>query len=129
MGLGAFAFTVITALRDPLGSDPVSTGPRYYFLPFVAFGWVLILIAKDAPVRGLAVAAAIALGLSSLNLATTFSRPRATTVAHLSWKTELERCGRSKAGIVPVPIYFDGSNSFWSIDFTPARCRQLLGED
>jgi hypothetical protein len=129
MALGALAFTVITALPDPLESDPVSAGPRYYFLPFVAFGWVLILIAKDAPLRGLAVAAAILLGLSSLNLATTFSRPKAMTVAHLSWKSELERCGRSTAGIVPVPIYFDGSYRFWSIDFTPARCRQLLGED
>jgi hypothetical protein len=129
MALGALAFTVITALPDPLESDPVSAGPRYYFLPFVAFGWVLILIAKDAPLRGLAVAAAILLGLSSLNLATTFSRPKAMTVAHLSWKSELERCGRSTAGIAPVPIYFDGSYSFWSIDFTPARCRQLLGED
>jgi hypothetical protein len=128
MALGALTFTVITALPSPLVSDPVSTGPRYYFLPFVAFGWVLILILKDAPLRGLAVAAAVLLGLSFFNLATTFSRSKQTTVAHLSWRTELDKCGRSKAGIVPVPIYFDGSYNFWSIDFTPARCRQLLGE-
>jgi hypothetical protein len=128
MALGAFAFTVITALPDPLVSDPVSTGPRYYFLPFVAFAWALILILKDAPLRGLAIAAAVLLALSSFNLATTFSRSKQTTAAHLSWKTELEKCGRSNAGVVLVPIYFDGSFSFWNIGFTPARCRQLLGE-
>jgi hypothetical protein len=98
MALGALAFTVITALPEPLVSDPVSTGPRYYLLPFVAFAWVLIVIAKDAPLRGLAVAATVLLGLAALNLATTFSRSKETTVAHLSWKTELEKCGHSKGG-------------------------------
>jgi hypothetical protein len=128
MALGACVFTVISALPAPLISDPISGGPRYYFLPFVTFAWVLILIAKDAPLRGLTIAAAILLGVPFLNLATTFSRSKQTTVAHLSWKSELEKCGRSQAGIVSVPIYFDGSYSFWGIEFTPARCRQLLGK-
>lgn len=126
MSLGALAFTVITALPVPLEADPVSNGPRYYFLPFLTFGWVLLLILRDAPARGLVLGAAILLGVSFLNLASTFSRQPQTTKAHLSWKHELETCGRSQEGIVRVPIYLDGSYIFWNIDFSPARCRQLL---
>jgi hypothetical protein len=126
MSVGALSFTVITALPLPLQSDPVTTGPRYYFLPFVTFGWVLLLILKDVPVRSLALAAAILLGVSFLNLATAFSRLPQTTTAHLSWKHELEKCGLSNAAIVPVPIYLDGSNAFWTRDLSPAECRQWL---
>lgn len=128
MSLGALVFTVITALPLPLESDPVTNGPRYYFLPFLTFGWVLLLILRDAPIRSLALGAAILLAVSFLNLATTFSRQPQSTKAHLSWKHELEACGRSQAGLVQVPIYLDGSYTYWSIGLTPARCRQFLGE-
>jgi hypothetical protein len=126
MSLGAFAFTVITALPVPLESDPVTNGPRYYFLPFLTFGWVLLLILRDAPMRSLAFGAAILLGVSFLNLATTFSRQPQTTKARLSWKHELEACARSQAGIVQVPIYLDGSYAFWSIDLAPGECRDWV---
>jgi hypothetical protein len=127
ISLGALTFTVITALPLPLQADPVTPGPRYYFLPFVTFGWVLLLILKDAPARGLALAAAILLGVSFLNLATAFSRLPQTTTAHLSWKHELEKCARSNAAVVPVPIYLDGSNVFWTRDLSPAECRRWVG--
>jgi hypothetical protein len=127
MTIGALTFTGITALRIPLATDPVTDGPRYYLLPFVTFGWVLLMILRKAPLRGLALAAAILLGVSFLNLATTFSRLPQTTTAHLSWKHELEKCGRSNAASVPVPIYFDGSSSLlWTIELSPADCRRWV---
>ena len=126
MSLGALAFTVITALPVPLESDPVTNGPRYYFLPFLTFGWVLLLILRDAPVRRLVLAAAVLLGVSFLNLATTFSRQPQQTRAHLSWKHELEACGHQPAGLVQLPIYLDGSYTFWSIGLAPGECRDWL---
>ena len=75
---------------------------------------------------GLKIAAGVLLGLSFLNLATTFSRLPATTTARLRWRTELAICAKSKAKTVQVPIYFDGSLNFWSLGLSPAQCRRLL---
>jgi hypothetical protein len=126
MALAGFGFTVLSAVPAPLISDPVSAGQRYFFLPFVAFGWTLLLLLRYAPLQRLRFAAAILLCLSLLNLATTFSRSAEHTEARLSWEDELQKCGRSRASVVPVPIYFDGSRKlFWSLDLTPAQCREL----
>jgi hypothetical protein len=126
--LAAFAFTAVNSLPVPLISDPVSKGQRYYFLPFVVFGWALLSIVRAANLPPLRIAAAVLLSVSFLNLATTFSRSPQTTTARLSWKGELEKCARSEASVVRVPVYFDGSSSFlWSIDLSPSRCRGLLG--
>ena len=36
--------------------------------------------------------------------------------------------GFRRAAVVPVPIYFDGSDAtLWSLDMTPAQCRRHLG--
>jgi hypothetical protein len=126
MALSALVFTAVSSLPLPLGSDPLGAGPRYYFLPFVAFGWTLLLIVRKAPQPAVAIASGVLLLLSFLNLATTFSRSPQTTVAKLSWRTELVKCAASKAPVVHVPIYFDGSFNFWSLDLNPTRCRQLL---
>lgn len=126
IALAGLGFTVLSAVPAPLVSDPVSAGQRYFFLPFVAFGWTLLLLVQYAPVRPLRLACAILLGVSLLNLATTFSRSPEHREARLSWREELRNCGRSPASVVPVPVYFDGSKKyFWSIDLTPAQCRDL----
>jgi hypothetical protein len=124
--LAGFGFTVLSAVPAPLVSDPVSDGPRYFFLPFVAFAWSLILLLRYAPVRPLRLAGGILLCLSLLNLATTFSRSPEQRQANLSWEEELRKCAQSPSPVVPVPIYFDGSKSvLWSLDLTPAQCRDL----
>jgi hypothetical protein len=126
MSLAALGFTLLSAVPAPLISDPVSAGQRYFFLPFIAFGWTLLLLLRYSPVRPLRLAAAILLCLSLLNLATTFSRSPEDTAVRLSWEEELRKCARSSASVVPVPVYFDGSTAlFWSLDLTPAQCREL----
>jgi hypothetical protein len=128
MVFAGFGFAVLSSVPAPLISDPVVAAPRYFFLPFIAFGWALLLLVRDSPLRPLRVASAILLCVSLLNLATTFSRSSETTTAKLSWEAELRKCARSSAPVVPVPVYFDGSMKlFWSLDLTPAQCRDFLG--
>jgi hypothetical protein len=114
MALGALVFTAVSSLPVPLVSDPVGVGPRYYFLPFVAFGWTLLVIVRKAPLPALAIASGVLLLMSFLNLATTFARSPQMTAAKLSWRTELVKCAASKAPVVHVTIYFDGPFNFWT---------------
>jgi hypothetical protein len=60
-----------------------------------------------------------------LSLETTFSRPNKATEANLSWSAELARCAQSTEPVVPVQIYFDGSFTVWTMDLSPAQCREL----
>ena len=91
----------------------------------MAFGWALLLIARTAQVRPLQLAAISLLCFSLLNLGKTFSRSDKSKEADLSWRAELERCAESKERVVPVQIYFDGSYTVWTMDMTPAQCRDL----
>jgi hypothetical protein len=125
MSLAAFGLTVLSSVPAPPVSEPDGYGPRYFFLPFIAFGWSLLLLIRQSPRRPLQLACAVLLLLSLFNLATTFSRSPETTTARLSWEAELRKCAQSEAAVVPVPIYFDGSINFWHLNLTPAQCREL----
>jgi hypothetical protein len=123
--LAALLFTGLSAVPAPLISHPVVAGPRYFFLPFVAFAWALLLIVRDARQAALRIAAALLLCVSLLNLKTTFLRLPQTTTANLSWEAELRKCALSRSRIVHVPIYFDGAAaSYFSLDLTPDQCRK-----
>jgi hypothetical protein len=127
MALAGGGFTVLSAVPAPLISDPVDAGPRYFFLPFIAFAWTLLLLVRHSPLRPLVLASAVLLCVSLLNLATTFSRSPESTTARLSWEAELRKCARSSAPLVPVPVYFDGSaTALWRLDLTPTQCRDLV---
>jgi hypothetical protein len=121
--LGALAYMVLSAIPAPLVSDPVAAGPRYFFLPFVAFGWVLIQALRVPRLR---TAAGIVLCAALLGLSATFSRAPATTTEHISWPAVIAQCGESRARTVAIPIYFDGSPAnLWTLTMTPAQCRRL----
>ena len=47
----AGVFTVLSAVPAPLVSDPAGGGPRYFFLPFIAFGWLLLALWRDSRCR------------------------------------------------------------------------------
>jgi hypothetical protein len=126
MTVGAFVFMVLSSLPAPLLSNPVNAGPRYFFLPFVAFSWTLLCILRDDRARILRIAAGVLLCVSFFNLANTFSRSPQTTTARLSWKVELKKCAQSDARLVRIPVYLDGSLTFWSLDLSPSECRRLL---
>jgi hypothetical protein len=79
-------FTVLSAVPAALVSDPAGAGPRYYFLPFVGFGWVLIALWRRIDVDRLRTASGVLFCMSLLGLATTFSRASEETTARLSWR-------------------------------------------
>ena len=123
---GALVYTFVCSLPVPLADDPVYSGQRYFFLPFVAFSWTLLILLANRGQLALRIASAVLLAVASLNLATTFSRLSTTTTGRLYWKSELQICARSTASPVHVPIYFDGSSTnLWSLDLTPAQCRRF----
>jgi hypothetical protein len=125
MSLAAFIFTGLSAVPAPLISDPVHAGPRYFFLPFIAFAWTLLLLVRVSAMRPLQAVAIGLLCFSLLNLGSTFARAEKSTEASLSWRAELERCAESTEPVVPVQIYFDGSFTVWTMNMTPAQCREL----
>ena len=124
----AAMLTLLSAIPAPLISNPVSAGPRYYFLPFIVYAWTLIYVWRTSDLRSLRAACGALLLLSSLNLFVTFSRSSDTRTARLSWPNELQKCAQSVDPIFHVPIYFAGSSTtFWSpLDLTPAQCRRFL---
>ena len=124
--MAAGIFTVLSAVPAPLISDPTGGGPRYFFLPFIALGWLLLALWRDADVVRLRVAVGAVLCLSVLGLATTFSRSPHETSGDLSWDAEVRRCAASFEAVNQIPIYFDGSNkTFWWLTLSPAECRRL----
>jgi hypothetical protein len=125
MALGAFVYTGLSAVPAQLITAPDGFGPRYFFLPFIAFSWTLLMLVRTAPGPALRVATVALLCVPLLNLGTTFSRADNTKDANLSWRGELERCATSTERVVPVQIYFDGSYTVWTMDMTPAQCREL----
>ena len=123
--LGAGVLAMLSAVPAPLISDPFGAGPRYYFLPFVTFGWVLLALwrAGDGYVR---ITSAVLICASLLGLATTFSRQPVETTANLSWEGEVRKCAASSAQQAQIPIYFDGSTRWiWTLALSPAECRRL----
>lgn len=126
--VAAGTFTLLSSVPVPLVTDPAGGGPRYYFLPFVTFAWVLLALWRHADVDRLRTAAGVLLCISFLGLATTFSRGTEATTARLSWEDEVRKCAASTAPIHQIPVYFDGSTKlFWTLDLSPAECRRLAG--
>ncbi len=127
MTLTGFLFTVLSAIPVPLLASPyTAAGPRYYFLPFVAYGWILIYLwrADVTPIRQTCGALLV---LSMFNLPATFSRAPDTRTARLSWRDELTKCASSMSPVVHIPInYVGAAEQLWApLDLTPAQCRQL----
>jgi hypothetical protein len=124
--IAAFLFTMMSAVPAPLLSDPATAaGPRYYFLPFIAYSWTLLTLWKTSDLALLRTIGAALLVFSLVNLTVTFSRTPDTRTARLSWAGELEKCAQSPEAVAHVPIYFVGSSEFWSLDLAPDWCRAL----
>ena len=72
--LGLLVVGVLSSIPAPLLDDPIAAGPRYYFLPYVVLGWVLLLIAVTSEVQWARVAATVLIVMSLLALSLNFSR-------------------------------------------------------
>ncbi|HTV10885.1 MAG TPA: hypothetical protein VME20_03410 [Acidimicrobiales bacterium] len=127
LGLALFAalLTVgfISAVPAPLSTNPATTGPRYYFLPFALLGWVLLAMLPASPGTWRRLGAGVLIVLSFLCLQPNFSRHEPA----VSWGAQLARC---KGASTPfyVPVQFTGVPSqMWrtALVITPRTCRSL----
>lgn len=121
--LGLLVVGVLSSIPAPLLDDPIAAGPRYYFLPYVVLGWVLLLIAVTSEVQWARVAATVLIVMSLLALSLNFSRHD----DRVSWSQQLPRCQNATTSFT-VPVQFDGSRqNLWRglLLITPQTCRNL----
>ena len=121
--LGLLVVGVLSSLPAPLLADPLVAGPRYYFLPYIVLGWVLLLIAVKSELHFARVGATVLIVMSLLILSQNFSRHD----DRVSWSYQLSRCHHTTKPFT-VPVQFDGSRAdLWRglLVITPETCRDL----
>jgi hypothetical protein len=121
--VGLLVMGLLSAVPAPLLTSPTANGPRYYFLPFVALAWVLLIVAVTARWRWARALAVGVIALSLLSLTVDFSRHEPA----VSWSAELARC-RTATGPFYVPVQFTGDiGQMWAraLVITPATCHRL----
>jgi hypothetical protein len=120
---GLLVVGVLSSASAPLASDPIAAGPRYYFLPYVVLGWVLVMVAVTSELRWARLAATGLIVMSLLTLSQDFSRHEDL----VSWSDQLARC-RTTSEPFPVPVQNNGVRSdMWLrvLFITPQTCRRL----
>jgi hypothetical protein len=123
MVAGLVVLGVLSSVSAPLVSDPILAGPRYYFLPYVALAWVLLMIAVTSELPWARVAATGLIAMSLLSLPQAFSRHE----DRVSWSSQLARC-QTAGGPFPVPVHYTGVLSeMWNglLVITPQTCHRL----
>jgi hypothetical protein len=121
--LGLLVVGVLSSIPAPLLADPLVAGPRYYFLPYVVLGWVLLLIAVKAEIQWTRIAATVLILMSLLTLSQNFSRHD----DRVSWSYQLSRCNHATKSFT-VPVQYDGNRAdLWKglLVITPQTCRDL----
>ena len=121
--LGLIVVGVLSSIPAPLMADPIAAGPRYYFLPYVVLGWVLLMIAVTSELQWARVAATVLIAISLLTLSQNFSRHD----DRVSWSQQLAHCQKARSSF-SVPVQFDGSRSdLWRglLLITPQTCHRL----
>ena len=121
--LGLLVVGILSSIPAPLLTDPLDAGPRYYFLPFIVLGWVLLMIAVTSELHWARVAATVLIVMSLLTLSQTFSRHD----DRVSWSSQLARC-ESATRSFTVPVQFDGTRAdLWRglLVITPQTCQRL----
>jgi len=103
--------------------DQVTAGPRYFFLPFVMEGWILVQIVMAARSPALRSIAALMLLCAAFNALPPLSR----THDDLAWKASLAACAASPdTARVTIPIESDGhAASHWILPLSGYECKQL----
>ena len=72
--VGLLIVGIVSSIPAPLVANPLSAGPRYYFLPYVALSWVLLIIAVTSDLRWARVTATVLIVMSLFILTTNFAR-------------------------------------------------------
>ena len=121
--IGLLVVGVLSSIPAPLLADPIAAGPRYYFLPYVVLGWVLLMIAVTSKVPWARISATVLIVMSLLVLSQNFSRHDDL----VSWSHQLQRCETTTRPFA-VPVQFDGTSAdLWQglLVITPQTCRSL----
>jgi hypothetical protein len=121
--VGLIVVGVLSSVPDPLITNPISEGPRYYFLPFVVLSWALLMISVTVEWRWARVAAAALVLVSLLSLSKDFARYDDSA----NWSAQLARC-RTATGPFFVPVQYTGVRSeMWrdALVISPQTCRRL----
>ena len=121
----AAVWSLISSLPAPFLADPLVAGPRYFFLPFVALGLLLIfLIGRLRTDRVVAVIAVVALAAALVRVPDAFVRHS----EHMDWRAELARCADHPGRRAKVPVQFNGVKAdAWAMWIRTGTCRSALG--
>lgn len=123
VALGLLVFGILSSIPAPLVADPITAGPRYYFLPYILLGWVLLLIAVTSELHWARIAATVTIVISLFTLSLNFSRHDDL----VSWSSHLAQCQHTTRAFT-VPVQTDGKVAdMWRglLVITPATCRRL----
>jgi hypothetical protein len=123
LGLGLIVMGVLSSIPAPLLADPINAGPRYYFLPYVVLGWVLLIIAVTSELQWGRIAAVVVILMSLFALSQNFSRHD----DRVSWSQQLAQCQHTTKAF-SVPVQYDGARAdLWkgALMITPQTCRSL----
>lgn len=114
---------LISAIPAPLVTHPLAAGPRYYFLPFAALAWLLVLLCAATESSGFRILALLFLLLGALNVPRTFSRDSDV----VEWRAQLRSCSDT-SGDLFVPVHTSGRlDDMWldGLRIIPSTCRRL----
>lgn len=100
-----------------------NSGPRYFFLPYIALGWLLLQVALMPRAKLLAPVAVGLLLLALLNVLPVLTRRH----DHLDWVGSLQACRDFTT--YEMPVHYDGRGGMaWTLAMPGSACRQALPE-
>jgi hypothetical protein len=118
-------YSLLSALPAPFVADPILAGGRYFFLPFAAWGILLIYVLAQARREVVVpIVAAFILAWSLSSVPEAFSRHS----DRLDWRAEVVKCAASTDAEYPLPIQTTGRKpDAWSMLVSPDVCRRAIG--
>lgn len=118
-----FASILITAARVPLEAlHPAIGAPRYFFLPYIFLGLVVLQLLPGSKSGNLSCAAILAFAL------TRFYAIGPQPHVAISWKHQLEMCA-SANGRYQFPVHYYGSKDpIWHVDLSSDDCRTIASD-
>jgi|GEM_PF-596301 len=119
------SIALVVARVDPAIINPLSAGPRYFFLCYVITTWILIQLFIDSADAALVrTFAGVVLIAAHLNAVTVWSRDH----DELMWRDHINSC-RSFLEYA-IPVHTDGKAArTWAFVVPGAACVELLAQD
>lgn len=101
---------------------PALAGQRYFFLPYVVLGWIVVHILASVAKPALAVCAGLVLALSVANAVPVLWRHD----DRLHWRAAMESC--RQFAVFDMPVHYDGhAGRAWTVPMDGSVCAQALG--